>query len=91
MPSATLSASASGTIRNWEERYATIVPERSPGGHRLFQVACLGLLNAIDRFDFERGIAFSSYAVPTILGESSATSATAPGRCASRATSRSSR
>src|SRR5215204_1655165 len=24
------------TIRNWEERYAKIVPERSPGGHRLY-------------------------------------------------------
>jgi len=24
------------TIRNWEERYATILPERSPGGHRLY-------------------------------------------------------
>ena len=24
------------TIRNWEERYATIVPERSQGGHRLY-------------------------------------------------------
>ena len=24
------------TIRNWEERYARIVPERSPGGHRLY-------------------------------------------------------
>jgi CheY-like chemotaxis protein len=24
------------TIRNWEERYATIVPERSSGGHRLY-------------------------------------------------------
>jgi RNA polymerase sigma-B factor len=35
----------------------------------LFQVACLGLINAIDRFDLEREVAFSSYAVPTILGE----------------------
>jgi CheY-like chemotaxis protein len=24
------------TIRNWEERYATVVPERSPGGQRLY-------------------------------------------------------
>jgi CheY-like chemotaxis protein len=24
------------TIRNWEDRYGTIVPERSPGGHRLY-------------------------------------------------------
>ena len=35
----------------------------------LFQVACLGLVNAIERFDLERQVAFSSYAVPTILGE----------------------
>jgi RNA polymerase sigma-B factor len=35
----------------------------------LFQVACLGLLNAIDRFDINRRTAFSSYAVPTIMGE----------------------
>ena len=27
---------SAATIRNWEERYATIVPERSPGGHRLY-------------------------------------------------------
>ena len=27
---------AAATIRNWEDRYETIVPERSPGGHRLY-------------------------------------------------------
>ena len=35
----------------------------------LLQVASLGLLKAIDRYDAERGHPFQSYAVPTILGE----------------------
>lgn len=35
----------------------------------LEQIACLGLVKALDRFDPGRGCAFTSYAVPTILGE----------------------
>jgi RNA polymerase sigma-B factor len=35
----------------------------------LIQVATLGLIKAIDRFDPARETAFSSYAVPTMLGE----------------------
>lgn len=35
----------------------------------LVQVACIGLLNAIERFDPEQGKKFTTFAAPTILGE----------------------
>lgn len=35
----------------------------------LFQAGCVGLVKAADNFDSSRGFAFSTYAVPVILGE----------------------
>jgi RNA polymerase sigma-B factor len=35
----------------------------------LIQVGTVGLLKAIDRFDLERGVEFTTYATPTIVGE----------------------
>ena len=35
----------------------------------LFQVGCIGLMKAIDNFDVEQGVRFSTYGVPMIVGE----------------------
>lgn len=35
----------------------------------LFQIGSIGLMKAIDRFDFTYGVCFSTYAVPLIMGE----------------------
>jgi RNA polymerase sigma-B factor len=42
---------------------------RASDSEDVMQVAYIGLLKAIERFDPDRGLAFSSLAVPTILGE----------------------
>jgi RNA polymerase sigma-B factor len=58
------------------ERYLPLarhLARRYKGGNAelddLYQVAAFALVKAIDRFDPDRGIAFSSFAVPTIVGE----------------------
>ncbi|ELS50881.1 sigma-70 family RNA polymerase sigma factor [Streptomyces viridochromogenes] len=51
--------------RRLARRYGSPVDSRED----LYQVACLGLVRAVDRFQADRGHAFLSYAVPTIDGE----------------------
>lgn len=35
----------------------------------IYQVACMALINAVDRFSLDKGVKFVSFATPTILGE----------------------
>ena len=35
----------------------------------IFQVACMGIIYAVERFDPNRGVSFATYATPTVLGE----------------------
>jgi RNA polymerase sigma-B factor len=51
--------------RNVARRYHSV----HESNEELVQVACIGLLGAIDRFDPDRGVRFSSFAIPTIVGE----------------------
>ncbi len=52
-------------VRSLARRYAG----RGEPLEDLVQVGAIGLIKAIDRFDLERGVELSTYAVPTILGE----------------------
>ncbi|WP_329260414.1 RNA polymerase sigma factor SigF [Streptomyces sp. NBC_01478] len=51
------------------DRLAGRFRNRGENSEDLRQVAALGLVKAVDRYDPERGNAFESYAVPTITGE----------------------
>ena len=42
---------------------------RSGDVEDIYQVACLGLMYAVDRYDPERGYEFDTFASPTIIGE----------------------
>lgn len=42
---------------------------KSGSADDLFQVGCIGLIKAIDNFDINVGVKFSTYAVPMIIGE----------------------
>lgn len=35
----------------------------------IYQVACMGILFAVERFDPDKGVKFATYATPTVLGE----------------------
>jgi len=52
-------------VRQLASRFAS----RAESLEDLFQVGIIGLIKAIDRFDPGRGVEFSSFAVPTIVGE----------------------
>jgi len=46
---------SAATIRNWEERYGLITPERSPGGHRLYSRGQVEQLRFVKR-ELARGL-----------------------------------
>lgn len=35
----------------------------------IYQIACMGIMYAVERFDPDRGVRFATYATPTVLGE----------------------
>ena len=51
--------------RHLSNRYAG----RGEPSDDLFQVAVVGLIKAVDRFEADRGVEFAGFAIPTIVGE----------------------
>jgi RNA polymerase sigma-B factor len=58
-----------GRFRPFADYLARKFAGRGESLEDLQQVASIGLLNAIDRFDQDRGVRFSTYAAATIVGE----------------------
>jgi CheY-like chemotaxis protein len=67
------------SIRNWEERYGSIVPERSPGGHRLYsrdhveqlRVVAAEVSRGLSAADAHRLLAEGGAAVPPAMEDGS--------------------
>ena len=51
------------------QRFAARRSQRNESCDDLFQVGCIGLIKAIDNFDVEQNVRFSTYGVPMIIGE----------------------
>jgi RNA polymerase sigma-B factor len=51
------------------EHLARRFRDRGEPHEDLVQVGTIGLIKAVDRFDLDRGVEFSTYATPTIVGE----------------------
>lgn len=51
------------------EHLARRFRDRGEAHEDLVQVGTVGLIKAVDRFDTDRGVEFSTYATPTIVGE----------------------
>ena len=54
-----------GLVRSIAKRFVN----RGAEYDDIYQAGCLGLIKAVDNFDESRGFAFSTYAVPVIMGE----------------------
>lgn len=51
------------------QRFSARRSQRGECADDLFQVGCVGLIKAIDNFDIQQNVRFSTYGVPMIIGE----------------------